>query len=196
MNFTTFFTQFFSLVGILRYMYKCIIAITDHLLAVYLKGFYCIILICTGRGQSKLLNLCLIPIVISTIKICSIQFKNYTAPTVGSTIPGSATVVGIVVVVVVVDLKIKLCRVHNMISLVLDMIHRAHLEIKSFSHDIRPLIVKTDGLSPSFKNRFQKSVRYTDQRQQIADIESKTLSPTGYAVRCIAPLLGPREPHS
>ena len=48
----------------------CIIAITDHLLVVYLKG---IILICTGRGRSKLLNFCLIPIVISTIKICSIQ---------------------------------------------------------------------------------------------------------------------------
>ena len=98
------------------------------------------------------------------------DLKNYTAPTVGSTIPGSATVVGIVVVVVV-DLKIKLCRVHNMISLVLDMMHRAHLEIKSFSHDIRPLIVKTDGLSPSFKNRFQKMVRYrsatTDSRHRL-----------------------------
>ena len=68
-------------------------------------------------------------------------------------------IVVVVGIVVVVDLKIKLCRVHNMISLVLDMIHRAHLEIKSFSHDIRPLIVKTDGQSPSFKNRFRKSFR-------------------------------------
>ena len=106
------------------------------------------------------------------------DLKNYTAPTVGSTIPGSATVVGIVVVVVVVvvvDLKIKLCRVYNMISLVLDMMHR-------FSHDIRPLIVTTDELSPSFKNRFQKSVRY-----RSATTDSRTLSPTGYAVQCIAP---------
>ena len=53
----------------------CIIVITDHLLVEYFKGFYksinYIISICTGRGLSKLLNL--IPIVISTIKICSIQ---------------------------------------------------------------------------------------------------------------------------
>lgn len=41
----------------------CIIVITDHLGS-----------ICTGRGRSELLNLCLIPIVMSIIKMCSIQF--------------------------------------------------------------------------------------------------------------------------
>ena len=62
------------------------------------------------------------------------DLKNYTAPTVGSTIPGSATVVGIVVgIVVVVDLKIKLCRVYNMISLVLDMMHRAHRSVMIYA---------------------------------------------------------------